>query len=330
MPSATVSLNALLMKILFITANRLGDAVLSTGVLSWLASRHPQASITIVCGPHAAGLFRAAPGRERLIVLRKERGNLHWLRLWKECAATRWDIIVDLRNSVVSRLLRARVRACRGAGSGLHKVAENARVLQRLLAPDEPAPCPAPTLWIDEDARKAADRLLPSAAPLLALGPAANWACKQWPADRFGELARRLTAPDGPLAEASVMVFAQEHERASLAPLLNAIPQERLIEIIGQPLPTVAACLARAAFFAGNDSGLMHMAAAAGVPTLGLFGPGQEELYAPWGPRSATIRTPESRDELLRRLPFPGADYPNLMESLTVDAVAGAAKKLLS
>ncbi len=57
------------MKILFITANRVGDAVLSTGVLAWAVQQYPGAQITIASGPHAAGLFRAVPGLERIIVL---------------------------------------------------------------------------------------------------------------------------------------------------------------------------------------------------------------------------------------------------------------------
>jgi ADP-heptose:LPS heptosyltransferase len=52
-------------------------------------------------------------------------------------------------------------------------------------------------------------------------------------------------------------------------------------------LPEAAACLARVALFVGNDSGLMHLAAAAGAPTLGLFGPTPADEYGPAGRRTA-------------------------------------------
>jgi len=310
------------MKILFITSNRVGDAVLSTGLLAWLAGRYPEGAFTIACGPYAASLFRAVPRLERLIVLEKKSWNRHWLGLWKACFGARWDLIVDLRDSIVSRLLRADKRMFRTRSRGQHKVIENAAVLGI-------SPPPSPHIWLDAQAEKNAARLLPATRPLLALGPAANWPCKQWPVERFAALAQKLTEANGPLADAAVVVIADAGERAQVTPLLQAIPAERCVEIIGHDLLTVAACLKQCQLFVGNDSGLMHVAAAMGTPTLGLFGPGYEEIYGPWGPHCAVIRTPESREELLARLPNLKARAPNLMEGLSVEAVYQAAVKLL-
>ena len=76
------------MRILFVTSNRLGDAVLSTGLLDHLIRRHPDARITVVCGPVAEGLFARMPNRTRTIVLRKQKWGLHWLPLLKFLLAT--------------------------------------------------------------------------------------------------------------------------------------------------------------------------------------------------------------------------------------------------
>jgi heptosyltransferase-3 len=309
-------------KILFITSNRLGDAVLSTGLLAWLAENYPEARFTIACGPYASGLFRAAPRLERLIVLKKQSWNRHWLGLWRDCVNTRWDMIVDLRNSVASRLLRAGRRAYGGKHSGQHKVIEHARVL-------DIAPPPAPQVWLDAAAEMEAARIMPPDRPVLALGPAANWACKQWPVVRFAELAERLTKSGGLLSGADVLVVADEKEREQIAPLLHSIHAARRIELLGRELAVVAACLKRAKLFVGNDSGLMHLAAAAGTPTLGLFGPGYEEIYGPWGDHCAYVRTTESREELLARLRRSGNPRLNLMEGLSVDRALEAAHRLL-
>ena len=59
------------MRILFVTSNRLGDAVLSTGLLDHLIRTHPDARITVACGPVAEGVFARMPNRERTIVLDK-------------------------------------------------------------------------------------------------------------------------------------------------------------------------------------------------------------------------------------------------------------------
>ena len=95
------------MRILFVTANRVGDAVLSSGLLAHLADKYPGARITIAAGPAAAALFRNAPCLERLIVLEKMRYSFHWLRLWFLCITTRWDIVIDLRRSAIAYLLFA-------------------------------------------------------------------------------------------------------------------------------------------------------------------------------------------------------------------------------
>lgn len=72
------------------------------------------------------------------------------------------------------------------------------------------------------------------------------------------------------------------------APVLAALPGA--IDLVGRlELPEAAALLARCALFVGNDSGLMHLAAAAGTPTLGLFGPTPASEYGPIGPQARAV-----------------------------------------
>ncbi len=312
------------MRILFITSNRIGDAVLTTGLLAWLEAAHPKARFTIVCGPVAADLFRAVPRLENLVILKKKKYHGHWVSLWQQCIGTRWDLIVDLRNSIVSRLLMARHKVYKPAHpSGGHKVEDLASILCLF-------PPPAPRLWLDKTALRQADALIPSPLPLLlALAPAANWPPKQWPIENFIALAKKLTAEGEPLADAKLLIVAAPHEREQILPLINAFPEGRIIDATHHDLLTVAACLQKARLFVGNDSGLMHIAAAMDTPTLGLFGPGHEAIYGPWGTKTAVVRTPESSAELLARLPYAGAFAPLLMDSLTVEAVYNASQALI-
>jgi heptosyltransferase III len=138
-----------------------------------------------------------------------------------------------------------------------------------------------------------------------------------------------LTAPDGPLPGARVVVLAAAHERPQAAPVLDALPAARRIDLVGRvDLLTASAVLRRAALFVGNDSGLMHLAAASGTPTLGLFGPSPAARYAPWGPRAAIAATSLSPAQLLG----PGFDHrttDTLMDSLSVEAVEAAARGLI-
>lgn len=312
------------MRILFITYTRIGDAVLSSGLLGWLIEHRPQARLTIACGPFPAPLFAALPGLERLLVLDKRRFDLHWLGLWAATVGTYWDLVVDLRDSLVGRAVPARERRILRPGRApQHRVEQ----LARLFALDPP---PAPRLWLDEAARQRAAALMPAAGPVLALGPTANSRRKEWPADRFAELARRLMSGNSPLAGARVAVFGADDERASAAPLLEALDDQAPIDLMGAvDLPTAAACLERATLYVGNDSGLMHIAAAAGAPTLGLFGPSREELYAPWGPHASWVRTRKSYQELIDDPAFPQGRGVSWMESLEVDQVEAAARDVL-
>ncbi len=313
------------MNILFVTATRIGDCILSTGLLGALLDRHPGARVTIACGEPAAALFDDVPGLERVLVMRKRRFLGHWLALWRDTVATRWDIAVDLRGSLTTSLLR------RGAAlvdrrrfAGIHRVEE----LGRLAGIDPP---PGPRLWLSPERHARAAALLPPDAPVLALAPAANWPAKSWPQGRFAELARILSAADGPLPGARIVVAAAPAERAQLGELLAAIAPGRLVDLTGgHDLLDIAACFARASLFVGNDSGLMHLAAAAGAPTLGLFGPSDPRRYGPWGPRGRALRTRASLEELLA-LARSGVRGPGaLMETLEVGEVAAAARALLA
>jgi len=313
------------LNILFITYTRIGDAVLSTGLLSALVERHPTAAFTVACGPAAAPLFDALPGLDRVLAMPKSRFAGHWRALWRSCVGKRWDVLVDLRHSVMPFALRAGRRLALRVGSSdpRHKVEQLASVLDLV-------PPPAPRLWIDQDRRQAAANLLPDGPPVLALGPCANWLGKQWSADRFADLARRLTDRGGPLGGARIAVFGAPEDREQASKVLEGLPREHVVDLVGQAdLLTVAACLEKARLYVGNDSGLMHIAAAAGSPTLGLFGPSRDQHYAPWGAACAAVRTPESFEELINVPGYNHRTTGSLMGSLSVDVVEAAAIKLL-
>src|SRR5205085_3964269 len=127
------------------------------------------------------------------------------------------------------------------------------RQLGRLFDLDPP---PGPVIWTAPCHERAAEELLgtllPPGPPVLAIGPAANWRGKQWRAERFAELASRLTAPDAPFAAARVAILAAAHERPQAAPLLAALPAGRVIDLVGRTdLLTAAAILRRSALFIG-------------------------------------------------------------------------------
>lgn len=312
------------MKILFVGHTRLGDAVISTGLLAHLVEAYPGAKITVVCGSLPAPLFALAPGVTRVIAMDKKSWRAHWLALWPQVATESWDLVVDLRQSPLPWLLRARRRAIlpRG-GTPAHRVISMARTLDLEETP------PAPQLWTTQIQRDQAARIIPAGSVVVGLGPTANWRGKIWPETNFIGLVERLTSTKGILPGARIAVFGAEGERVQVQMLLHTIKHTRCIDLVGKvDLPTVLACLERCSLYIGNDSGLMHMAAAAGVPTLGLFGPSREQHYAPWGTNTSCVRTVKSYDELIGAPGYNHRTTATLMNSLSIQSVATSATDL--
>ncbi len=283
------------MKILFITSTRLGDAILSTGLLDYIWQTWPEAKVTVACGPLPASIFEGFPNIDRIIPLKKKPYSGHWVDLWKQVVGTRWDMVVDLRNSAVSRLIAAKKYYIFGGhiDQDKHKVEQMADVMRL-------ATVPAPALYFNEAQMTFARNLIPEGGMVLGVGPSANWIGKTWPAENFIEVIQWLTSEDGPLTGARVAVFAAPGEEAQAKPVLESIPEHLRIDGIAKGRPgEVAAALSLCDFYIGNDSGLMHAAAAASVPTVGVFGPSYPHLYGPWGEHSAYIQTPQTFDELI-------------------------------
>jgi len=155
-------------------------------------------------------------------------------------------------------------------------------------------------------AEAAEARRVLSALPetFLAVHPGSGSPAKSWPPERFAALLDVLAPPgawllvEGPADAAPAAALAQRPG----AVVARALPPRML-----------GAVLSHAALFVGNDSGVSHLAAAWGAPTLVLFGPTDPAVWAPVGPHVSVLRAPEGR-----------------MDALAVEAVVAAARATLS
>lgn len=313
------------MRILFIASNRIGDAVLSTGILAGLIERYPGAEFWVACGPLAKPVFVHAPGVTRIIEMPKEKRGGHWVKLLKAVAFRRFAAVVDLRGSATAWLTFARKRHILKPDHELHRVEHNASVVGM-------SPPPAPRVWPGDQARRRALEIIQDGMRVLAIGPTAAWPGKMWPVDRFAVLASRLLAPGAPLEGAFLLVTGGPGEHELCQPVLDVVPPERRIDLVGAGIDETAAAFERVSLYVGNDSGLMHLAAAAGAPTIGLFGPTADAIYSPWGPKAVTVRVPRSHEEVKAE---EGGKVTwhvsrNHMEDLAVETVENAARDLLA
>ncbi|MBL8543670.1 MAG: glycosyltransferase family 9 protein [Hyphomonadaceae bacterium] len=297
--------------VLFIAPADLGEAVLATGALDH-ALRAGDA-LTVVCAPAAAPLFRAAPGLKEL------RAAAPVAALWLDLVRRPFDLVLDGGGLLGCGLLARRRVALKRARVLRHRTDEWAEALgaERALAPK---------IWLDDAARAAAAAAAPG-GPLLVLAPGGAEEAKRWPRERFAAVARRLTT--GVLANASVVVLgAGERDGVITNAVARSLDADGVAaRDLGAELDLLgaAALLERATLCIGNDNVLTHMAAAVGAPTLALFGPTDERVRAPFGPRAQVLRAVGYEELASRRL----LDDAAAMEHVSIDMTEAAALDLL-
>ncbi len=140
------------------------------------------------------------------------------------------------------------------------------------------------------DERRAADEFLKAEGvdmdrPLVLIAPGSGWSGKNWLPERFGEVAAWLAAE-----RKAQIAWIGGPDEAGLVPETRAGDFRWFGKV---PLATLAAVLPRAQLFVGNDGGLLHFAAAQGVPTVSVWGPTSPGKWGPKGEQHRQIRKTE-------------------------------------
>lgn len=122
----------------------------------------------------------------------------------------------------------------------------------------------------------------------IAIHPGSGSPLKNWGFENWAETAKRLHEK---LPDHEFLVVSGEAESETISEFLQLlkIPHQSLA---GAPLPDVARELAQCALFLGHDSGVSHLAGAADVPSVVVFGPTDPAIWAPQNPQVKTLRTP--------------------------------------
>lgn len=310
--------------ILFLAPEAPADAILASGLVKRLLDEAPNASFTIVASAAVAPLFREVPRLEDLVIAER-RGFSNAFRLWRRLRRRRWGLILDPAGGGLAGWLPAQQKAVhRPGGEVAHKVVEAACLLK---LEDEP---PAPFLFTGADTEAKAAELIGEGPPVLAIAPGADWLGAAWPADRYARTAIQLIGEEGPMAGARLLIVGAAHERVAGEAIGRSIARERRIDLTAaefDPL-VVHACLKHARLYLGGAVAWTHMAAAAGVPTLGLYGPADERIEGPWGPLARTVRGPRSFEAVKQADPRLNQPVCHMLD-LPVETVLEAAHELL-
>jgi ADP-heptose:LPS heptosyltransferase len=121
---------------------------------------------------------------------------------------------------------------------------------------------------------------------VVAIHPGSGSPAKNWPAERFGALAQYLQRERG----ARVLLLSGPADESAVGEVQQKLDGQEYTLLHNLPLHLVAAILARCQAYVGNDSGVSHLAAAMGVPTVAIFGPTDPDVWAPRGPSVRVVR----------------------------------------
>ena len=283
-------------KIAVLRLSSLGDVVLTLPVVHALARAYPGAKLTYWVKEEFADIVRFDSAVAHVRQLERDARRLEDL-VSMSAELEDCDLIVDLHGNTRTRLLTFRQKApCLHARSerlaraalvharALHRPPPS-HVLDRYaaaLTPLEISPTGPPRMTASPEAERRAElwisRWSPAAMPVAML-PGAKHFTKRWPEERWVELHDRLTSAGHPLLYASL-----ESERAALPKLAARVAATPTARWCSEPLAILAAVLSKACAAVSSDSGLMHLAAARGLPVVALFGSTAPELgFAPAG-----------------------------------------------
>ena len=297
------------MRILFITSNLIGDSILSSGILRFLINKYNKAKITIVTGPSASQLFKDFPNLDKIISVKKRKFNLHWLYLWLKLINFKWDIVIDLRSSYLSYLIYAKKRKIyKKSKKPISQVEKISQFMNsgNLLSPH---------IYINKNDLNDAKSLIKDKF-VIAIFPGGNWKPKIWPIERYNNFLHKIQKMHQNKKLFFLIIGSKEEKDIYYEALTSNLPADSFIDIMGKSLTFTYACLSMCKIFIGNDSGLMHLSAASGITTIGLFGPTRDDWYGPFGKNCYVLRTKESYEVLKNK-----KNYQNqsLMTSIELD-----------
>jgi heptosyltransferase-2 len=300
----------------------IGDFVRCHSVVRLLRMQNPDRPVDIVSSTLCAPLADYMPGIRRAIIADFPRRRLgvaqqrqladqlsegHYgqalimSRKWKAALAP-WLAGIPLRTGFAGEFRFGLLNDIRFGERRLPRMIDQMGALA--LPKDTPLPTewPLPELKVpphEVQTWLARNRLAEQSRPTVALSPGAVGAGKAWPVDHYTELAKALVM-DG----ASVWILGGPSE-TSLAKKITAAVGDRARDLTGSDLRNAILALAAAHISVTNDSGLMHVAAAIGIPTVAIFGPTSPWHWKPLNPIAAILE-PAGDDEARQRARIDG------------------------
>lgn len=287
-------------KILFITLSNMGDVILTLAGLDYLRESFPQAKITVMLGPRPKELFESNPNIGRLIVYDKQAKLAQKLKLFHELNKEKFDLIVDLRNSLFGVLLKAKYRTSfllvipkdiqHMKDRHLYKIQNSVAQVESYKMREEfkiqnskKQEIENISLYIKSEDRNYIKNILEEnnirqEDKIIVIAAGARSHIKRWAKEKFRELIPLLVNEFG----AKIILVGDKND----APINKYIIENLQLPVVDLSAKTsisqLAGLLKRAMLVITNDSAVLHLASYLGRPIVAIFGPTDEKKYGPW------------------------------------------------
>jgi heptosyltransferase-2 len=313
--------------------NWIGDAVMAGPLVAALKAHFAGSHLALLARDRVRAVAERLPGADE--VISEPPGPFRLSRLLRDGD---WDLAISCSSTLRAPLAFAvagipvRVGFSGGGRDALltlkvpplpRSVHQVSHYLALASAAGVPRPVSPRLAWSPKrgDAAEAGRFLSlfrPAGGPLVAMAPGASFGpAKRWFPGRFAVLSDRLVLEHG---MRTVLVGGPEER--PIAERIASLCARRPLDACGRlSLGGTAALLKRCAAFVSNDSGLLHVGAAVGVRTVGLFGSSNPHWTGPFSPRGAALWGRVQCSPCYRRTCLPGRRYACL-DSLSVDRVA--------
>ena len=301
-------------KVLIRSANWVGDAVMSLPAIASVRRTLPQAEIFILAKPWVAEIFEKNPVVDRVSIYQSpgiHQGLRGKWRLARQLKKEGFELAILLQNAFEAALISFLAGIPRRAGYNTdarafiltHPVAMTGKIkrghqvdyyLEMVGSLGFQRAHAVPSLQVSAERQEEARRTLESCGieeshGLVGISPGATYgSAKEWFPERYAELADRIARDSG----ARILMFGSGGDK-EVAAQVRQSARVPLIDLTGMTtLAQAMALIARCRLFITNDSGLMHAAAALGVPVMAIFGSTDPERTGPRGEVCRVVRRP--------------------------------------
>lgn len=269
-------------RILVITLSNVGDIILTTPVIATLRKEFPSARIDVMTGPRGREIFDKDPDVFKLIIYDKHLPISAKRRLQLKLKKLRYDLVVDLRNTVFPLLISPRYRtatAQRFPSGVIHSIDKH---LYRLRAIGITDTVRQSHIYIPKEDEDYIDGLVKAeglSGPIVLMNPGAKSHLKRWKSEYFAAVADSLARNCG----AEIMATGLGEDAAIVEDVIGRM-KEKCRNFTGRTnIRQLAALLKRSRLLITNDSAPLHLGCAVGAKVLALFGPTDPKKYGPTG-----------------------------------------------